>query len=185
MGEEGTQACGKLWSCHLIRYFVGRVPRPGSAISTSLVATKRLRARRAWVTDIPARRARRCRGRATASADADRTRTVKTFVAEGGRWLRTEGKGISAPPGCHLTTSACRANLLVAITAPSQLGGNAPAPRCPRGVSFSFPAVISPASAGSLLHYTHVNIQFEDRVLQGHLALWGSFVRPHSARILT
>ena len=52
---EAALGCGKLRSCHLMRYFVGRVPRPGSATSTKLAPINRRRARRAWRSLIPAR----------------------------------------------------------------------------------------------------------------------------------
>jgi len=86
VGEEGTKGCGKLGSRHRKRKTVAFLPRPGSVISTSLVATKRLRARRVCVTDIPARAAKRRRDRVTSpEGEAERVRTPKTLEAEVGR----------------------------------------------------------------------------------------------------
>ena len=96
---EGTKGCGKLGSRHRKRKTVALLPRPGSAISMSLVATRRLRARRVCVTDIPARAAKSRRGRAISpEGEAERPRTPKTFAQDPGSFLRASGQTKSGPP---------------------------------------------------------------------------------------
>lgn len=97
------------------------------------------RARRTWVGE---NRVRLASARVDISissvplATANAYRVCHVARTEGGRVL---GKLFCALPLADLTCPAFRASLLMAITAPSQLGGNAPAPRCPRGVFF-FPS---------------------------------------------
>ena len=98
---EGTKACGKLGRRQRNRKTVALLPRPGSAISMSLVATRRLRARRAWVTDIPARAARSRRGRATSpEGEAERSKTPNTFAQDPGSFWRVSGQVKTGPVAC-------------------------------------------------------------------------------------
>ena len=73
------------------------LPRPGSAISMSLVATRRLRARRVCVTDIPARAAKRRRGRATVPSEAERAKAANTRLQDPGSFSKTAGQKETGP----------------------------------------------------------------------------------------
>ena len=157
---EAALGCGKLRSCHLMRYFVGRVPRPGSTTSTRLAPINRRRARRVWRSLIPARWARRRAEIVTVSSGAERSKTIKTLEAEGGRQRRIEENWVSVPPSWHLTISLRRATLALAIATPYGRG-DAGAP-CPHtGPFFASPsAFVLPAPRREVIAITSgANIQ--------------------------
>jgi hypothetical protein len=138
-----------------------RGPSPIFLISPSFWSLRM--ARCAWVLEIPARWAISRSGIAIVPLKAESQSTVQTLVTARGRWRRSDGKRVPVSRGWHLTTSARRANLLVSIRTPSQLGGNASAPRYRRGVLFSYPAVISPAFAGCYSYYIPGSIYHRQR----------------------